>query len=84
MDKCKHATCTTTPDVTEQTKRIFPLVGQLARAHSWHSCSSLLHHPAINKTLHHSGLLSTHSSLMQYTHCFYSLRTVLILTPEPG
>ncbi|KAJ0734077.1 hypothetical protein HanPI659440_Chr11g0415731 [Helianthus annuus] len=55
MGKCKSATCITKPAVTEQTKRIFPLVGQLARAHSWHSCSSLLHPPAINRTLHHSG-----------------------------
>ncbi|KAJ0857725.1 hypothetical protein HanRHA438_Chr13g0593441 [Helianthus annuus] len=52
---CKRATCTTTPAMAEQTKRIFPLVGQLARNHSWHSCSSFLHPPAINRTLHHSG-----------------------------
>ncbi|KAF5763004.1 hypothetical protein HanXRQr2_Chr15g0675281 [Helianthus annuus] len=42
------------PPLTEQTKRIFPLVGQLARTHSWHSCFLLLHPPAINRTLHHS------------------------------
>ncbi|KAJ0577469.1 hypothetical protein HanIR_Chr05g0236371 [Helianthus annuus] len=55
MDKRKRATCTTTPAMAKQTKRIFPLVGQLARNHSWHNCSSLLHPPAINRTPHHSG-----------------------------
>ncbi|KAJ0437231.1 hypothetical protein HanHA300_Chr16g0599681 [Helianthus annuus] len=55
MSKCKRATCTTTLTMTEETKGIFPLVGQLAHNHSWHSCSSLLHPPAINRTLHRSG-----------------------------
>ncbi|KAJ0523399.1 hypothetical protein HanIR_Chr10g0493451 [Helianthus annuus] len=70
MDKCKSATCITTPAVTEQTKRIFPLVGQLARIHSWHSCSSLLHLPAINRTLHHSGSGSSLYLHTLYAHCF--------------
>ncbi|MFS8011232.1 hypothetical protein Hanom_Chr14g01306521 [Helianthus anomalus] len=72
MDKCKRATCTTTPDVTEQTKRIFPLVGQLARIHSWHSCSSLLHPPGINRTPHHSGLRS-YALHSRYTHTVFTL-----------
>ncbi|KAJ0614942.1 hypothetical protein HanIR_Chr02g0068251 [Helianthus annuus] len=71
MGKCKRATCTTTPVTTEQTKRIFPLVGQLAHTHSWHSCSSLLHPPAINRTLHHSGSGSGLSIFTLYTHCLF-------------
>ncbi|KAJ0565646.1 hypothetical protein HanIR_Chr06g0264901 [Helianthus annuus] len=71
MSKCKRATCTTTPATAEQTKRIFPLVGQLARTYSWHSCSSLLYPPAINRTLHHSGSGSLHSILTLYTHCLF-------------
>ncbi|MFS8019237.1 hypothetical protein Hanom_Chr15g01401451 [Helianthus anomalus] len=70
--------------MAEETKRICPLVGQLARNHSWYSCSSLLHPPAINRTLHHSGS----GSFTLFTHSihtlFYSLRTVRILTLEPG
>ncbi|MFS7938754.1 hypothetical protein Hanom_Chr05g00443491 [Helianthus anomalus] len=72
MSKCERATCTTTPAMAEETKRVFPLVGQLACNHSWHSCSSLLHHPAINRTLHHSGnrIYLTLLTLTSYTHCY--------------
>ncbi|MFS8012338.1 hypothetical protein Hanom_Chr14g01319651 [Helianthus anomalus] len=55
MSKYKRATCNTTLAMAEETNRIFPLVGQLTRNHSWQSCSSLLHPPAINRTFHHSG-----------------------------
>ncbi|KAJ0818202.1 hypothetical protein HanPI659440_Chr00c03g0710051 [Helianthus annuus] len=55
MDEYRLATCTTTLTTTEGTKRIFPLVGQLAPYSSWEGCSFLLHPPVINRTLHHSG-----------------------------
>ncbi|KAJ0459122.1 hypothetical protein HanLR1_Chr16g0606451 [Helianthus annuus] len=55
MDEYRRATCTTILTKAEGTKRIFPLVGQLAPNSSWQGCSSLLHPPAINRTLHHSG-----------------------------
>ncbi|MFS7937723.1 hypothetical protein Hanom_Chr05g00431051 [Helianthus anomalus] len=71
MDKRECATCTTTPIMAEETKRIFPLVGQLARYHSWHSCSSLLHPPAINRTLRHSRLITFCSPHSLHTHTAY-------------
>ncbi|KAJ0557542.1 hypothetical protein HanRHA438_Chr07g0312411 [Helianthus annuus] len=71
MSKYRHATCTTTLTTAEETKRIFPLVRQLAPNNSWQCCSSLFHHPAINRTLHHSGERILLSILSHYTHIVY-------------
>ncbi|MFS7900211.1 hypothetical protein Hanom_Chr00s100019g01803331 [Helianthus anomalus] len=55
MDEYRRATWTTSLNAVEETKSIFPLVGQLAPDNSWQGCFSLLHPPDINMTLYHLG-----------------------------